>query len=121
MTTDLFNLEGRVAVVTGASRGLGQYLGRALALAGADLVITSRDCRSLKPFQKEIIDLGCRALPVELDVRDHDSIQQMVSIANEYYGKIDILVNNAGCNVRKPAVDVGWEDWNQVLDTPISL
>ena len=121
MSTDLFNLQGSVAVVTGTSRGLGQYRGRALALAGADLVITSRDRRSLKPFQKEINDLGRRALPVELDVRDHDSLRQMVAVANETYGKIDILVNNAGCNVRKPAVDVGWEDWNQVLDTPISL
>ena len=117
MSTDLFSLEGRVAVVTGTSRGLGQYLGRALALAGADLVITSRDRRSLKPFQEEINELGRNALPVELDVRDYDSIQRMVAIANETYGKIDILVNNAGCNVRKPAVDVGWEDWNLVLDT----
>ncbi|MFA5189485.1 MAG: glucose 1-dehydrogenase [Verrucomicrobiia bacterium] len=117
MNTNLFDLTGRVAIVTGTSRGLGQYLGRALAHAGADLVITSRDTKTLAPFQREIESLGRRALPLALDVRDHDSIQQMVAAAGAHYGKIDILVNNAGCNVRKPALDVTWDDWNLVLDT----
>ncbi|MFZ2641026.1 MAG: glucose 1-dehydrogenase [Verrucomicrobiia bacterium] len=117
MNTNLFDLTGRVAIVTGTSRGLGQYLGRALAHAGADLVITSRDTKTLAPFQREIESLGRRALPLALDVRDHDSIQRMVAAAVAYYGKIDILVNNAGCNVRKPALDVTWDDWNLVLDT----
>ena len=117
MTNDLFDLTGRVAVVTGASRGLGQYFGRALAKAGADLAITSRSLESLEPFREEIEGLGRRALPLELDVRDHGSIQSMADAAFEHYGKIDILVNNAGCNVRKPAVEVTWEDWNLVVDT----
>ena len=117
MSHDLFDLTGRVALVTGASRGLGQYFGRALARAGADLVITSRTLESLAPFQEEIEALGRKALPLELDVRDHASIQQMVEQAHEACGKIDILVNNAGCNVRKPAVEVTWDDWNLVLDT----
>ncbi len=112
-----FDLTGQVAVVTGASRGLGQYLGRALAKAGADLVITSRDPATLAPFQAEIETLGRRALPLELDVRDYGSIQKMAADAATHYGKIDILVNNAGCNVRKPALDVSWDDWNLVLDT----
>ncbi len=117
MDTNLFDLTGKVAIVTGASRGLGQYLGRALARAGADLVITSRTMESLNAFTAEVQALGRDALPVELDVRDYASIQQMVEAAYEHYGKIDILVNNAGCNVRKPAVDVSWEDWNLILDT----
>lgn len=104
-------------MVTGASRGLGQYLSRALARAGADLVITSRTLESLAPFQKEIEALGRRALPVELDVRDHASIQRAVETVEQHYGHIEILVNNAGCNVRKPAVDVSWDDWNLILDT----
>jgi NAD(P)-dependent dehydrogenase (short-subunit alcohol dehydrogenase family) len=112
-----FDLSGRVAVVTGASRGLGQYFGRALARAGADLVITSRTLDSLLPFRKEIEDLGRKAVPVELDVRNHASIQRMAESAEQAYGKIDILVNNAGCNVRKAAVDITWDDWNLVLDT----
>jgi len=112
-----FSLAGKVAVVTGASRGLGQYFGRALAKAGADLVITSRDAGTLGPFQTEIEGLGRRALPLSLDVRNYDSIQAMVQSAIAHYGRIDVLVNNAGCNVRKPALDVTWEDWNLVLDT----
>ena len=117
MDRSSFDLSGKVAIVTGTSRGLGQYLARALARAGADLVITSRKAESLTPFQQEITALGRRALPLPLDVRNHESIQKMVAAAMTHYGKIDILVNNAGCNVRKPAFDVTWDDWNLVLDT----
>ena len=117
MSANPFDLSGKVAIVTGASRGLGQEFGRALAEAGADLVITSRSLDSLADFQSEIEALGRRAVPVELDVQSYDSIQQMAQKAASAYGKIDILVNNAGCNVRKPALEVSWEDWNLVLDT----
>jgi NAD(P)-dependent dehydrogenase (short-subunit alcohol dehydrogenase family) len=117
MNNNIFDLSGKVAIVTGTSRGLGQYFGRALALAGADLVITSRQAETLSEFKKEIASLGRRALPLQLDVRDYDSIQQMVANAWEHYGQIDILVNNAGCNVRKPSTEVTWQDWNLVLNT----
>lgn len=117
MSQSPFDLTGKVAVVTGTSRGLGQHFARALARAGADLVITSRTADSLQPFQAEIAALGRRALPLALDVRDPFSIDAMVAAAVAHYGKIDILVNNAGCNVRKPALDVSWDDWNLVLDT----
>jgi gluconate 5-dehydrogenase len=110
-------LTGKVAIVTGTSRGLGQYFGRALARAGADLVITSRKLGALDGFMREVEDLGRKALPLELDVRDFNSIQRMVEAAQAHYGRIDILVNNAGCNVRKPAVDVTWDDWNLVVET----
>jgi gluconate 5-dehydrogenase len=112
-----FNLSGKVAIVTGASRGLGQTFARALATAGADLAITSRTLESLKPFQKEVEAMGRRVVPLELDVRDESSIRGMVSDAAKAFGRIDILVNNAGCNVRKPAVDVTWDEWNLILDT----
>jgi len=114
---DLFDLSGRVAIVTGTSRGLGQYLGRALAKAGADLVLTSRRRDDLLAFEKEIGALGRRAVSLELDVRDHASIERMVAGAEEAFGHLDILVNNAGCNVRKPALEVTWDDWNLILDT----
>jgi NAD(P)-dependent dehydrogenase (short-subunit alcohol dehydrogenase family) len=117
MSAPFFDLSGRVAIVTGASRGLGQYFSRALARAGADLIITARKLDSLGPFQKEIEALGRKAVPLELDVRDHASIQKFGEAAQAAYGKIDILVNNAGCNVRKPALDITWDDWNLVLDT----
>jgi NAD(P)-dependent dehydrogenase (short-subunit alcohol dehydrogenase family) len=113
----LFDLTGRVAVVTGASRGLGQYFARALAHAGADLVITSRDRAHLENFASEIRGLGRRALPLALDVRDPHSIEAMAAAAENEFGHLDILVNNAGCNVRKPALDVTWDDWNLILDT----
>ena len=117
MSDNVFDLKDKVAIVTGASRGLGQYFGRALARAGADLVITARQLASLDPFRAEIERLGRRAVPLELDVRNYESIQKMAEAAETAYGKIDILVNNAGCNVRKPALDIGWDDWNLVLDT----
>jgi len=117
MSENPFDLSGKVAVVTGTSRGLGQYMGRALARAGADLVITSRNVDSLKAFAGEIASLGRKAVPLQLDVRDYDSIQRMADAAVAACGRIDILVNNAGCNVRKPAAEVTWDDWNLVLDT----
>jgi NAD(P)-dependent dehydrogenase (short-subunit alcohol dehydrogenase family) len=112
-----FDLSGKVAIVTGASRGLGQTFARALARAGADLIITSRQVDSLAPFQKEVESLGRRAIALELDVRSEDSIRRMASDAANTCSRIDILVNNAGCNVRKKAVDVTWDDWNLILDT----
>jgi NAD(P)-dependent dehydrogenase (short-subunit alcohol dehydrogenase family) len=117
MSSELFDLSGQVAIVTGTSRGLGQHLARALARAGADLVVTSRDARTLATFESEIEALGRRVLPLELDVRDLQSIKNMANAAEKFYGRLDILVNNAGCNVRKPALDVTWDDWNLVLDT----
>jgi NAD(P)-dependent dehydrogenase (short-subunit alcohol dehydrogenase family) len=80
-------------------------------------VITSRKAETLEPFRKEIEGMGRRALPLALDVRDYDSIQRMADAANKAYERIDIVVNNAGCNVRKPAVDVTWDDWNLILET----
>jgi gluconate 5-dehydrogenase len=115
--TEIFDLSGQVAIVTGTSRGLGQYLARALAKAGADLILTSRRRESLAEFETEIRDMGRRVVSLPLDVRDHASIQTMVNEAEAAFGQIHILVNNAGCNVRKPALDVTWDDWNLVLDT----
>lgn len=115
--SQLFDLTGKVAMVTGTSRGLGQYMGRALAKAGADLVITSRTLASLEGFKAEVEALGRTAFPLELDVRSYDSIQHAVKAAVAHYSKIDILVNNAGLNVRKPALEISWDEWNLVLDT----
>ncbi|MEX2399889.1 MAG: glucose 1-dehydrogenase [Rhodothermales bacterium] len=113
----LFDLTGRTAVITGASRGLGQYFGRALAKAGADLVITSRTRTSLDDFAGEIEDLGRKALPVEMDVRDEASIHRLAYSAIEEYGTVDIVINNAGLNIRKPSLDVTWDEWDTMLET----
>jgi len=112
-----FDLGGKVAIVTGASRGLGQYFARALARAGADVVITSRTVESLKQTQSEIEAMGRKVMPCVLDTRKIETIQPMVDRALQQFGRIDILVNNAGCNIRKPSVDITPEDWNTVVDT----
>jgi gluconate 5-dehydrogenase len=80
-------------------------------------VLTSRTRESLKEFEEEMRGLGRRVTSLELDVRDHASIERMAAEAQTALGPIQILVNNAGCNVRKPALDVTWDDWNLVLDT----
>jgi len=114
---NLFDLSGKVAIVTGTSRGLGQHFARALAKAGADLILTSRNIDTLAPFEREIKSFGRRAASFALDVRDQASIQKFCTDAPAAFGQIHILVNNAGCNVRKPAIDVTWDDWNLILDT----
>jgi gluconate 5-dehydrogenase len=113
----LFDLTGQVAIVTGTSRGLGQYFARALAKAGADLVLTSRKRETLAEFAAEIEALGRRTVCLELDVRDEESIRRMAADAEAAFGQIAILVNNAGCNIRKPALEVTWDNWNQILET----
>ena len=106
MGDSLFDLTGQVAMVTGTSRGLGQYFARALARSGADLILTSRRRDSLQAFEAEISGLGRRCISVELDVGDKSSIDAMASDAEAAFGQIHILVNNAGFNVRKPALEV---------------
>jgi NAD(P)-dependent dehydrogenase (short-subunit alcohol dehydrogenase family) len=117
VTNELFDLTGQVALVTGASRGLGQNFARALAKAGADLILTSRKREDVEPFAAEMEAQGRRAVALELDVRDQGSIERMAAAAEAACGQVHILVNNAGCNVRKPALEVTWDDWNLVLDT----
>jgi NAD(P)-dependent dehydrogenase (short-subunit alcohol dehydrogenase family) len=117
MSGALFDLKGQTAIVTGTSRGLGQYFARALAKAGANLVLTSRRRENLLPFEREIKSLGRAVISLELDVRELPSIEHMAEAAEAAFGHLEILVNNAGCNVRKPALDVTWDDWNLILDT----
>ena len=117
MTPNPFDLSGKVALVTGASRGLGQYLARALARAGADLVITARRKEDTDAFADEVRAMGRRVAGLALDVREEASIRRLGDDAPAAFGTIDVLVNNAGCNVRRPALDVTWDDWNKVLDT----
>jgi gluconate 5-dehydrogenase len=114
---DPFDLSGKVAIVTGTSRGLGQYFARALAKAGADLVITSRELSRLTEFKREIESLGRKALAIQLDVLCQSDIDNMVQATKDEYGKIDILVNNAGLNIRSPSIEFSPEDWDTVLDT----
>jgi NAD(P)-dependent dehydrogenase (short-subunit alcohol dehydrogenase family) len=89
MNGSLFDLSGNVALVTGTSRGLGQYFARALARAGADIAMTSRNKSALTGFAGEIRELGRKVFCTELDVRDHASIQHAVAEVEAHFGKID--------------------------------
>ena len=113
----LFDLTGRTALVTGASRGLGLQMAGALARAGADLVITARKVEDLTTSRAALEAHGHRVTPLSLDLRSESSIRDCAAAAIEAAGAIDILLNNAGCNIRKPAVEVTWDDWNTILDT----
>ncbi len=117
MAENLFDLTGQVAIVTGTSRGLGQYLARALARAGADLILTSRRAETLADFEKEVRAMGRQAVSLPLDVRDHASITSFAKEADSAFGQVHILVNNAGCNVRMPALASPWDDWSRVVET----
>ena len=110
-------LDNSVALVTGASRGLGHRFAITLAEAGADLIVTSRSLDSLSGIRQEIEAMGRRCHPVVLDVSSFDSIRSAIASIRDFTNRLDILVNNAGCNVRKPATEITWDDWNLVLDT----
>ncbi len=113
----MFSIEGKKAFVSGASRGLGRQFANALAMAGADVAITSRTLSSLEGTREELESNGSKCVPLEMDVLDLESIQSAATRAEQELGEIDILINNAGCNIRKPALEVSWEDWNTVVDT----
>ena len=113
----MFNLEGKNAFVSGASRGLGRQFANALAKAGANIVITSRTLDSLETTKQEIEALGRKCIEIEMEVLKEDSIVNAVKRAEAELGPISILINNAGCNIRKPALEVTWKDWETVVDT----
>ncbi|MFQ5603023.1 MAG: 2-dehydro-3-deoxy-D-gluconate 5-dehydrogenase KduD [bacterium] len=115
-----FRLDGKVAVVTGASRGLGQGMAIGLAEAGADIVALSTDAQNLEQTKQTIARLGRRVLPLTCDVSDFTQIENAVDKSMSELGKIDILVNNAGTIRRAPAHEYSDEDWQAVLDTNLN-
>jgi len=112
----LFDLSGKTAIVTGASRGIGEASAVALAEAGADIVVCSRNKEALKEIVEEVQELGRNAFPIQVDVSNRTQIQNGVREAIREFRKIDILVNSAGTIVRKPSVEWTEEEWAQVMD-----
>lgn len=112
-----FDLKGMVAVVTGASRGIGRAICFALAQAGSDIVGCARDMNSLSQTMDEVKKLGRRALGVRVDLKSYHDVKVMVERAIAGYGKIDILVNNAGIVLLKPLVKSSEEEWTSVINT----
>ena len=117
MASDLFDLSGKIAVVTGGSKGLGKAMAAGLAKAGADLALCARNLDDLGKTAQEIGKLGSRVDAFPLDVLDRGSIRAAVDAILSRFGRIDILVNNAGINVRKTVLDLSEEEWDRVLDT----
>ena len=113
---DRFWLGGKVAVVTGGSRGLGAAFARALAEAGADVAITARDPERSRHAVAELRDLGVRAMATDTDVTDSAQVTAMVARVTDELGPIDVLVNNAGISEGGAALDVTDEAWRKVLD-----
>ncbi|PKR87474.1 2-deoxy-D-gluconate 3-dehydrogenase [Pleomorphomonas diazotrophica] len=113
----LFSLEGRKALVTGASRGIGQVLAAALAGAGADVAVTARDAASLEETVAAIDALGRKAVPLAQDVRDVAGSRIAVARAADALGGLDILVNNAGYEEVTPSLDIEEAVWDRVVDT----
>jgi gluconate 5-dehydrogenase len=113
---NMFDLAGKVAVVTGGSGGAGKAISIGLALYGADVVVTSRTLSTLEESAAEVEKTGRKALPISCDVADADSVDQMVKRALDEFGKIDILVTCAGIALRHPAEEMPIDEFQKVMD-----
>ena len=116
----LFDLTGRVAIVTGGSIGLGRQMAEGLAEMGADLVLCARKQERCHQAAEELQQLGVKAIALGCDVKNPDSIQEMVEATLSQYGRIDVLINNAGISWGAPVEEMRLEDWNKVIETNLT-
>src|SRR5262245_61072757 len=116
----VFDLKGRVAIVTGGNGGIGLGMARGLAAAGARGVVAARDQAKSRAAVKDLEGLGTEALDVAVDVADEASVASLVRAVTERWSRIDVLVNNAGINIRKPVQDLALAEWHRVVDTNLT-
>jgi NAD(P)-dependent dehydrogenase (short-subunit alcohol dehydrogenase family) len=114
---NLFSLAGKVALVTGGGRGLGESIATGLAEYGADVALASRTLTDLESVATRLRALGRRSEAFQVDVTQVASIERMVKEVVTAFGRIDILVNNAGLNIIKYALEVTEDDWDRIMDT----
>jgi NAD(P)-dependent dehydrogenase (short-subunit alcohol dehydrogenase family) len=117
---DYFDLTGKVAIVTGASRGIGKAAALLLAKAGADVVCCARDTRALQQTADDITRLGRKAYSIKADITNFAEVNALADKTISWFGKIDILVNNAGVVILKPLLDSSEEEWRKVIDTNLT-
>ena len=118
--SSLFDLRGRVAIVTGGNGGIGLGMARGLANAGASVVVAARNAAKPNAAVRELRALGADALAVSVDVAEEKSVDSMVGETTAWRARLDILVNNAGINIRKTAQDLTLDEWRRVLDTNLT-
>jgi NAD(P)-dependent dehydrogenase (short-subunit alcohol dehydrogenase family) len=116
----LFDLTGRVAIVTGGSVGLGHQMAEGLAEMGADLVLCARKKERCEQAAEQFQQLGVRALALSCDVRSAAQIQEVVEATLSRFGRIDVLINNAGISWGAPVEEMRLEDWNKVIETNLT-
>jgi 2-deoxy-D-gluconate 3-dehydrogenase len=116
----VFDLEGRVAVITGGNGGIGLGMARGLAGAGVSIAIAARNQDKSRAAVAELEGLGVQAVSVPTDVADESSVAAMTRAVLERWGRLDILVNNAGTNIRKPANELSLDEWRHVMDTNLT-
>ncbi|MFS0614425.1 SDR family NAD(P)-dependent oxidoreductase [Lederbergia ruris] len=118
MSTNLFSLEGKTALITGGCQGLGREFAKALASAGANVVITSRDAEKSRKTALELSNqYEAKVFGQSVDVLDVKQINELVNKVVDQHGSIDILINNAGVNIRKPLLEYDEESWDHVQET----
>jgi NAD(P)-dependent dehydrogenase (short-subunit alcohol dehydrogenase family) len=120
MNPQLFSLEGKVAVVTGGTSGIGQALSLGLADAGADVIATARRQQQVDDTANEIEARGRKTLRMASDVGDRASLEKLLAATLEAFGKVDILVNCAGIIKRRPTIDLPEEEWNNILNVNLT-
>jgi NAD(P)-dependent dehydrogenase (short-subunit alcohol dehydrogenase family) len=116
----LFDLSGRVAIVTGGSIGLGRQMAEGLAEMGAHVVLCARKQERCQQAAEELAQLGVKAIALGCDVKSPDSIQEMVDATVSQFGRIDVLINNAGISWGAPVEEMRLEDWNKVIETNLT-
>ena len=114
---DYFDLTDQVAIVTGASRGIGRAIALALAQAGAHVVGCARNTSLLNDLVEEIGQIGGDAVGLKVDLKHYDDVKSMADAVIDKFGKVDILVNNAGVVLLKPLVESSEDEWRNVIDT----
>jgi 2-dehydro-3-deoxy-D-gluconate 5-dehydrogenase len=112
----LFDLAGKVAIVTGGNGGIGLGMAKGLAEAGAAVIIAARDAAKSDAAAKELIALGAKAAFIAVDVTDAASCRALIDATVARFGRLDILINNAGINIRKAPASYSSEEWHRVLD-----